>query len=140
MQTSTVTVAVLLEPTEQELQLPDRDLEWSVCRSGGAGGQHVNKTNSAVIVKHRPTGITVRCELERSQHRNRHTALGLLRSRIEAQRGKAAGEAREAERRAQVGTGQRGDKRRTIRADGVVDVVLGRMSYERYIRGDWEWK
>ena len=140
VQTSTVTVAVLPEPTETQVRIAPGDLEWATCRGSGAGGQHRNKTESAVQLVHRPTGVMVRCESERSQHQNRATALALLRARLWAteQEKRVGGIA--ASRKAQIGSGMRGDKRRTIRVqDGVVnDHVTGkRWSFRDYERGDW---
>lgn len=137
--TSTVTVAVLHAPTPTELTLRDADLAWSTCRGSGAGGQHRNKTESAVTVKHLPTGTTVRCESERSQHQNRASALALLRARLFAVEDAAATGARAADRRRQVGSGQRGDKRRTVQVQNgvVVDHVTGRrMEVRAYLRGE----
>jgi peptide chain release factor 1 len=140
--TSTVTVAVLREPTPTEVEVRDVDLEWSTCRGSGAGGQHRNKTESAVIVKHRPSGVSVRCESERSQHQNRATALGLLRARLLAAREAAELGAYNAGRREQVGSGMRGDKRRTVQMQNgvVVDHVRERRTETRgYLRGDLDW-
>jgi peptide chain release factor 1 len=141
VQTSTVTVAVLPQPTEAQIRLRDEDLEFSACRGSGAGGQHRNVTNSAVQLTHRPSGLMVRCESERSQHQNRQTAINLLRARLwEAKQSEISG-ARSEDRKRQVGSGMRGDKRRTIRAqDGqVTDHILGKTwQYKKYIRGDWD--
>ena len=137
---STVTIAVLPEPAPTALALPEADLEWSTCRASGSGGQHLQKTDSAVQVRHRPTGLTVRCQSERSQHQNRLAALATLRARLVAAAAHEAAAARAASRRAQVGTGMRGDKRRTVREqDGqVVDHVDGRTWRLRaYRRGTW---
>ncbi len=138
--TSTVTVAVLPEPPDNELTIHPRELEWSTCRASGNGGQNVNKVESVAIVRHLPTGMVVRCQTERSQQRNKDSALKLLRARLwEAQRSRLAGE-RAADRRQQVGSGMRGDKRRTIRVqDGHVhDHVTGRRwQLERYLNGEW---
>lgn len=140
VQTSTVTVAVLAEPTEVQVRLDDRDLEILTCRSSGAGGQNVNKTETAVQVRHIPTGLMVRCENERSQKQNRETALALLRARLwEAEQNKVNA-ARAHNRRIQLGSGMRGDKRRTIRVqDGQVnDHITGRVwQLKPYLRGDW---
>lgn len=139
MHTSTVTVAVLRAPEPTELVLRDEEIDWSTCRGSGAGGQHRNKTESAVIVKHLPTGTTVRCESERSQRQNRESALRLLRARLFAAKEAAATGARAADRRAQVGSGMRGDKRRTVQVQNgvVVDHVTGRrMPVRDYLRGD----
>ncbi|MBV8762670.1 MAG: PCRF domain-containing protein [Deltaproteobacteria bacterium] len=138
--TSTVTVAVLPEPAPHEVIVREADLEWHTMRASGSGGQHLQKTDSAVRVRHKPTGLEVRCETERSQSANRETALRVLRARLaEAAREQVLG-ARADERRRQVGSGQRGDKRRTIRTqdDHVVDHIDGRSwSFKRYVRGDW---
>lgn len=134
--TSTVTVAVLREPTVAEFEVADRDLAWSTCRGSGAGGQHRNKTESAVVLRHVPTGMTVRCESERSQLQNKGTALGLLRARLLAQREANEAAGMNASRRAMVGTGMRGDKRRTQVQNGiVVDHETGRRAEVRdYLR------
>jgi peptide chain release factor 1 len=138
--TSTVTVAVLPQPTEVEVSIPDSEVEVKTTRAGGPGGQNRQKNDTAVILTHRPTGITVRCENERSQWQNRQLAFAVLRARLwERERAKVAGDRADLRRR-QVGSGMRGDKRRTIRTqDGVVtDHVLGkRWELKRYLRGDW---
>lgn len=137
---STITVVVLPEPREIEVRIDDRDLEWSTCRGSGDGGQHLQKTESAVMLHHRPSGLRVRCESERSQHQNRATALAVLRTRLFARATSAAHAARASARRDQAGSGERGDKRRTIRAqdESVVDHVTGRRwSLKSYLRGDW---
>jgi peptide chain release factor 1 len=140
VQTSTVTVAVLEEPAAAQVHLEDRDLILKACRGSGAGGQARNKTSNAIQITHVPTGTQVRVESERSQHRNREMALALLRARLwEAQESKASGERSEL-RRAQLGLGQRGDKRRTIRFkdEQVNDHVTGkRWRLRDYLRGDW---
>ena len=138
--TSTITVAVLPEPTDVEVRVDERDLDWSTCRGTGSGGQKRNKTESTVLLTHRPSGLQVRCETSRSQQHNRAMALVLLRARLwAAERERIAG-ARAHDRRAQVGSGMRGDKRRTIRCqDGVVtDHLLGRRwPLRAYLRGEW---
>jgi len=138
--TSTITVAVLPEATEANVRLDPRDLEFTTCRGSGPGGQYRNKTESAVVLKHRPSGLVVRCESERSQHQNRATALALLRSRLWAASKADHVSAVAAARRGQVGSGMRGDKRRTIRCQegAVTDHVTGRRwSLAAYQRGEW---
>lgn len=137
-QTSTVTVAVLAEPTAHEFEIRSEDLEYKTCRGSGAGGQHRNVTDSAVQLTHLPSGLTVRCESERSQTQNKAQALGVLRARLMAASQAKLASARTQERKEQVGTGMRGDKRRTIavQRDQVVDHVTGkRISYSEYKSG-----
>ena len=111
--TSAATVAVLPEPTEVDVQIDDKDLRIDIYRSSGAGGQHVNKTDSAVRLTHLPTGIVVAMQDERSQHRNRDKAMQVLRTRIyEKKREEAHGAEAEA-RKAMVGSGDRSERIRT---------------------------
>ena len=111
--TSTATVAVLPEVDEVEFELDPADIEMQVFRSSGAGGQHINKTSSAVRLIHKPTGTVVECQQERSQFQNRDKAMRILASRLyEAEQEKIAGEFT-AERRSQVGTGMRNERIRT---------------------------
>lgn len=141
VQTSTVTVAVLEEPKGPPIHIDERDVEVITCRGSGAGGQHRNVTNSAVQMTHVPTGLKVRVENERSQHANRDIAFKILRARIYEQQQLAQTSARDASRRQQLGSGERGDKVRTIRAqDGqVTDHRSGQqIRYKDYIRGIWD--
>ena len=128
-------------PAAVDVVIDERDLRWSTCRASGNGGQHLQKTESAVQVTHVPTGLHVRCESERSQHQNRATAMALLRARMLAAAQRQAKDARDQARRDQAGHGERGDKRRTIRQqDGLVhDHETGQTwSFRDYERGKWE--
>ena len=111
--TSTATVAVLPEIDEVDFQLNPADIEMQVFRSSGAGGQHINKTSSAVRLIHKPTGTVVECQQERSQFQNRDKAMQLLRARLYEAKVQEQEEAVTAERRSQVGTGMRNERIRT---------------------------
>lgn len=141
VQTSTITVAVLDEPKEHEIQINKEDLEERFTKGSGPGGQKRNKTDSAVILTHIPTGITVRSENGKSQHINRQTALQILRAKLKANEQSTSKEERDKVRQEQVGSGMRGDKIRTIqvRNNVVIDHRTGkRMSYKQYLRGNLE--
>ena len=111
--TSTVTVAVLPEAEEVDFELDPRDLQIDVFRSSGAGGQHVNKTSSAIRVTHLPTGMVVECQDERSPYKNKDKALKVLRSRLLDQKVREQNDQIASERRSQVGTGDRSERIRT---------------------------
>ena len=111
--TSTATVAVLPEADEVDVQVRDEDLEISIAASGGPGGQGVNTTNSAVQIQHKPTGIIVKCQDERSQIKNKAKAMKILRSRLLEREQQAQADAISAERRGMVGSGERAEKIRT---------------------------
>ena len=111
--TSTATVAVMPQAEEVDFALDMKDLRIDTFRSSGAGGQHINKTSSAIRVTHIPTGTVVECQNERSQFQNKDKALEILRSRLLAQKQKEQQDAINAQRQGQVGTGDRSEKIRT---------------------------
>ncbi|MEG2669374.1 MAG: peptide chain release factor 1, partial [Oscillospiraceae bacterium] len=111
--TSTVTVAVLPEVDEVEVDIKAEDLEIDTYRASGAGGQHINKTESAIRITHLPSGIIVTCQDERSQHKNRDAAMRMLRSRLYDKMEHERSSAIAADRKSQVGTGDRSERIRT---------------------------
>lgn len=113
IQTSAVTVAVLPEADEVDININPADLNIDTYRSSGAGGQHVNKTSSAIRITHLPTGIVVTCQDERSQHKNRDKAMAILRSRLLEMEIQEQNAKRAADRKSQVGSGDRSERIRT---------------------------
>lgn len=111
--TSTVTVAVLVETDAVTLEINPTDLKIDVFRSSGAGGQHINKTESAVRITHLPTGLVVECQDERSQYKNKDRAMMILRSRLYERLQQEQNDKIASERRTQVGTGDRSERIRT---------------------------
>ncbi|MGH7076821.1 MAG: peptide chain release factor 1 [Acetobacteraceae bacterium] len=138
--TSTVTVAVLPEAEEVDVAINDADLRIDVFRASGAGGQHVNKTESAVRVTHLPSGIVVSMQEEKSQHKNRAKAMKILRARLYERNRAELAATRAADRRAQVGTGDRSERIRTYNfpQGRVTDHRIGLTLYklDRILEGD----
>ena len=133
-------MAVFDEPEVAAFAVSPNDLAWETMRSGGKGGQNANKLETKIRLKHKPTVLVVVCESERSQKRNKDTALAVLTARLYAADKDKKAEAATTDRRQQIGTGQRGDKRRTIREkDGkVVDHITGqKWRYSDYVKGIW---
>ena len=113
IQTSTVTVAVLPEAEDVQIDINPADLVIESCKSSGAGGQHINKTESAVRILHKPSGIVVECQEERSQYKNKDKALRLLAAKLYDIKSREQSEKIASERRSQVGTGDRSERIRT---------------------------
>ena len=139
--TSTVTVAVLPEPSEAEVPIRESDLDWQYMIGSGAGGQARQKNQTAVRLTHRPSGLVIRSESERSQRQNKANALAVLRARLyEIAQGRQEAVANDS-RRGMVGSGQRGDKTITlaIPRDQVTHHRTGRRTtYKRYADGHIE--
>lgn len=140
IQTSTATVAVLPEVEDVKIEINPADLEIESCKSSGAGGQHINKTESAVRITHKPSGIVVECQEERSQFKNKDKAMKLLKAKLydikqREQNDKIAGE-----RRSQVGTGDRSERIRTYNfpqgriSDHRISLTL--YTLESFVNGD----
>ncbi len=113
IQTSTVTVAVLPEAEDVEVEVNPADIKIESCKSSGAGGQHINKTESAVRLTHKPTGIVIECDQERSQLQNKEKALRILYTKLYDMKVKEQSDAIASERKSQVGSGDRSEKIRT---------------------------
>ncbi|MBQ8213774.1 MAG: peptide chain release factor 1 [Clostridia bacterium] len=140
IQTSTATVAVLPEADEVSVEINPADLIFESCKSSGAGGQHINKTESAVRLTHKPTGIVVECQEERSQFKNKDKALKMLRTILYDKACREQSEAIASDRRQQVGTGDRSERIRTYnyRENRVSDHRIGLTLYslDSFLNGD----
>lgn len=138
--TSTATVAVLPEAEEVEVEINDSDLIIETIKSSGAGGQHINKTESAIRLIHKPTGITIECQDERSQHKNKDKAMKLLRSKLYDMKEREQSEKIASERRSQVGSGDRSERIRTYNfpQGRITDHRIGFTVYslESYLNGE----
>ena len=142
IQTSTVTVAVLPEAEEVEVQVNPADIKIESCKSSGAGGQHVNKTESAVRLTHKPTGIVVECDAERSQIQNRARAMRILYTKLYDMKEREQKDAIDKTRKTQVGTGERSEKIRTYNypQSRVTDHRIGKTVHNltAFLNGDME--
>ncbi len=140
--TSAVTVAVLPEAEELDVEINPADIKMEVFRASGAGGQHVNKTSSAVRLIHEPTGIVAECQTERSQVQNREYAMRLLRSRIYSVEQEKRDKERANERKSQVGSGDRSEKIRTYNypQGRITDhrIGLSIFQFDNFLNGDMD--
>ena len=140
--TSTASVAVLPIRNEEKMNIKPQDLEITFTRSGGAGGQNVNKVETAVRITHKPTGLVVKCTSERSQQRNREKALALLTAKLESGHISQAQSQLADERRQQIGTQDRSEKIRTYNflQDRITDHRIGKSFHniEKIMEGDMD--
>ncbi len=140
IQTSTASVAVLPEAEDVEIEINQGDLEIETCKSSGAGGQHVNKTESAIRIIHKPTGIVVECQDERSQYKNKDKAMKLLKTKLYDMELQKQNEQIASQRRSQVGTGDRSERIRTYNypQSRITDHRIGYTlhSMEAFLNGD----
>lgn len=140
IQTSTVTVAVLPEAEEVEIEVNPQDLKFESCKSSGAGGQHINKTESAVRLTHKPTGIVIECDQERSQLQNKEKALRILYTKLYDMKQKEQADEIASTRKSQVGSGDRSEKIRTYNypQSRITDHRINKTIYtfESFLNGD----
>ena len=142
IQTSAVTVAVLPEVEAVEVEILPQDIHFESCKSSGAGGQHINKTESAVRLTHKPTGLVIECDSERSQLQNKEQALAILRAKIYDMKQREQNERIARERKSQVGSGDRSEKIRTYNypQSRVTDHRINKTIYalEEFLNGDMD--
>ena len=140
IQTSTVTVAVLPEAEDVEVEVNPQDLKFESCKSSGAGGQHINNTDSAVRLTHTPTGIVIECDQERSQLQNKEKALRILYTKLYDMKQREQEEAIASQRKTQVGSGDRSEKIRTYNypQSRITDHRINKTVYtfEAFLNGD----
>ncbi len=140
IQTSAITVAVLPEVEAVEVEILPQDIHFESCKSSGAGGQHINKTESAVRLTHKPTGIVVECDSERSQLQNKEQALAILRAKLYDIKQREQDERIAKERKSQVGSGDRSEKIRTYNypQSRVTDHRINKTIYslDEFLNGD----
>ena len=140
IQTSTVTVAVLPEAEDVEVDVNPADLKFESCKSSGAGGQHINKTESAVRLTHKPTGIVIECDQERSQLQNKEKALRILYTKLYDMKQKEQTDAIASARKTQVGSGDRSEKIRTYNypQSRITDHRINKtvFTFEAFLNGD----
>ena len=138
--TSTVTVAVLPEVDDVEVEINPADIKFETCKSSGAGGQHINKTESAIRLYHKPSGIVIECQDERSQFKNKDKALKLLKAKLYDMKQREQHDKIASERKSQVGTGDRSERIRTYNypqsrvTDHRINMTL--YSLEAFLNGD----
>lgn len=138
--TSTVTVAVLPEADDVEVEINPADIKFETCKSSGAGGQHINKTESAIRLYHKPSGIIIECQDERSQYKNKDKALKLLKTKLYDMKRQEQHDKIASERKSQVGTGDRSERIRTYNypQSRVTDHRIGMTIYslDAFLNGD----
>lgn len=136
---STVTVAVFGPSVRRQVEFREDDCEFTATKGSGPGGQKKNKTSSVIVARHRPSGMVVRCETERSQSQNKAQAIALLKQRLQAIDDTRHKTQEDSSRREQVGSGMRADKIRTVQVKNnvVMNHITGRKCpLERYLKGD----
>jgi peptide chain release factor 1 len=138
--TSVISVAITMLKEFENISINERDLEVSMTRGSGKGGQHRNKTETAVVIKHIPTGISVRSESERSQLQNKRIALQILESRINKSRQKAFDQEINQNKKKQFGSGNRAEKQRTYKVKNniIIERDGSRKDLRKWMKGEWQ--